>query len=122
MNLPKSFTTVAGKYGIEKENILFAAMADFDADYRFADSIVALAGDKLIFAAYPYREKAEYRFGGYGGWHTDENLSTGQNPGKSLSVRKREKWNDRENWILKNECREDEQGDGSGRRACHTDF
>ena len=89
MNLPKSFTTVAGKYGIEKENILFAAMADFDADYRFADSIVALAGDKLIFAAYPYREKAEYRFGGYGGWHTDENLSTEQNPGKSLSVRKK---------------------------------
>lgn len=68
MNLPKSFVSIAGKYGIEKEDILFAAMADFDADYRFADSIVALTRKKLILAAYPYREKAEYQFGGYGGW------------------------------------------------------
>ena len=65
MNLPKSFVSIAGKYGIEKKDILFAAMADFDADYRFADSIVALTRKKLILAAYPYREKAEYQFGGY---------------------------------------------------------
>ncbi len=72
MNLPKSFVSIAGKYGIEKKDILFAAMADFDADYRFADSIVALTRKKLILAAYPYREKAEYQFGGYGGWQFTE--------------------------------------------------
>ncbi len=72
MNLPKSFVSIAGKYGIEKKDILFAAMADFDADYRFADSIVALTRDKLVLAAYPYREKAEYQFGGYGGWQFTE--------------------------------------------------
>ena len=72
MNLPKSFVSIAGKYGIEKKDILFAAMADFDADYRFADSIVALTRKKLILAAYPYREKAEYQFGGCGGWQFTE--------------------------------------------------
>ena len=72
MNLPKSFVSIAGKYGIEKKDILFAAMADFDADYRFADSIVALTRKKLILAAYPYREKAEYQFGGYGDWQFTE--------------------------------------------------
>ena len=30
MNLPKSFVSIAGKYGIKKEDIVFAAMADFD--------------------------------------------------------------------------------------------
>lgn len=74
MNLPKSFVSIAGKYGIEKKDILFAAMADFDADYRFADSIVALTREKLILAAYPYREKTEYRFGGYGGWQFGEEM------------------------------------------------
>ncbi|HBA47516.1 MAG TPA: ABC transporter [Lachnospiraceae bacterium] len=74
MNLPKSFVSIAGKYGIEKKDILFAAMADFDADYRFADSIVALTREKLILAAYPYREKTEYRFGGYGGWQFAEEM------------------------------------------------
>ena len=51
MNLPKSFISVAGKYGIEKEKIIFAATADFDTEYRFADTIVALTGEKLILAA-----------------------------------------------------------------------
>ena len=74
MNLPKSFVSIAGKYGIEKKDILFAAMADFDADYRFADSIVALTREKLVLAAYPYREKGEYRFGGYGGWQFAEEM------------------------------------------------
>ena len=68
MNLPESFISIAGKYGVEKEEIIFAGMADFDMEYRFADTIVALTKEKLLLAAYPYREKAEYRFGGYGGW------------------------------------------------------
>lgn len=68
MNLPESFISIAGKYGIGKDEILFAGMADFDMEYRFADTIVALTKEKLLLAAYPYREKAEYRFGGYGGW------------------------------------------------------
>ena len=70
MNLPKSFISIAGKYGIEKEKIIFAATADYDTEYRFADTIVALTGEKLLLAAYPYRENAEYQFGGYGSWQT----------------------------------------------------
>ena len=68
MNLPTSFTTAAGKYHISEEDIIFAASADFDMEYRFADSIIALTKNKLIIAAYPYREEEEYRFGGYGSW------------------------------------------------------
>ena len=74
MNLPKSFTAAAGKYGIKKEEFIFAAMADFDAEYRFADSVIALTKEKLVLAAYPYREKAEYRFGGYGGWQFTDSV------------------------------------------------
>lgn len=69
MNLPKSFISIAGKYGIRKEDIVFSAMADFDDEYRFADSIAALTKEKLLLAVYPYKEKAEYSFGGYGGWN-----------------------------------------------------
>ena len=72
MNLPKSFISIAGKYGIKKDDIIFAVMADFDVEYRFADTFLALTKDKLLLAAYPYREKAEYRFGGYGGWNLKE--------------------------------------------------
>lgn len=90
MNLPKSFTGIIGKYGIEKENIVFAAMADFDGEYRFADSIVALTKDKLLLAAYPYREKAEYRFGGYGGWVIEEkgtpSRGSGMDDGPALQI------------------------------------
>lgn len=57
MKLPKSFVSIAGKYGIREEDIVFAAMADFDMEYRFADTIVALCKGKLLIAAYPYREK-----------------------------------------------------------------
>ena len=42
MNLPNSFVSVARKYGIEKDAIIFAVTADFDMDYRFSDSVVAL--------------------------------------------------------------------------------
>ena len=66
MNLPNSFITAISKYNIDQDHIIFAATADFDMDYRFADTIIALTKEKLIIAAYPYREKAEYHMGGYG--------------------------------------------------------
>lgn len=72
MNLPESFIRVIQKYGIGKEDVIFAAAADFDEEYRFCDSIVALTREKLLYGVYPYSEKAEYRFGGYGGWLTAE--------------------------------------------------
>lgn len=68
MKLPESFYTAAAKYGIGREEILFAAQADFDMEYRFADSIVAVTKKQLLLAKYPYMEKREYRFGGYPGW------------------------------------------------------
>ena len=64
MNLPNSFTKVIERYGIGKEEIVFAALADLDDQFRFADSVVAVTGKKLIVARYPYREKQEYRLGG----------------------------------------------------------
>lgn len=72
MNLPNSFISIAEKYGVKEEQLIFAAMADFDQEYRFADSIIALTKEKLLLAAYPYREKSEHRFGGYGGWNIME--------------------------------------------------
>lgn len=75
MKLPKSFVSIAGKYGIREEDIVFAAMADFDMEYRFADTIVALCKGKLLIAAYPYREKS----------HSTEKVI----PGKRDSPRKK---------------------------------
>ncbi|MBO4515555.1 MAG: hypothetical protein J5721_07785, partial [Lachnospiraceae bacterium] len=74
MKLPESFYEVAKEYGVPKEEILFGAMADFDIEYRFADTVVALTKEKLLVAAYPYREKEEFRLGGYGGLHKDVTL------------------------------------------------
>ncbi len=72
MNVPDSFIRAAGRYGIRKEDIVFTAAADLDMEYRFADSIAAVTKEHLIFAAYPYREKREYRFGGYSGWQMED--------------------------------------------------
>lgn len=65
MNLPDSFTRGIKKYGIEKSDILFAAVADLDEEFRFADTVVALTDKQLILARYPYREKQEFKLGGY---------------------------------------------------------
>lgn len=54
MNLPGSFTDVIRRYGIEKNDVVFAATGDLDEEQRFADSIVALTKEKLIVARYPY--------------------------------------------------------------------
>lgn len=66
MILPKSFISAVSKYGIAQDDIIFTACGDFDMDYRFADSVIALTKTKLVVGAYPYQEKAEYRLGGYG--------------------------------------------------------
>lgn len=68
MNLPNSFTKVLEKYGINKKDIVFAAVADLDDQFRFADSIVAITDNKLAVARYPYKEQQEYRLGGYDSW------------------------------------------------------
>lgn len=68
MKLPNSFISVIQKHDIAEKDIVFTAIADLDMEYRFADSIVALTKEKLIFAAYPYQEKVEYQLGGYAGW------------------------------------------------------
>lgn len=72
MNLPGSFTDVIRRYGIEKNDVVFAATGDLDEEQRFADSIVALTKEKLIVARYPYREKQEYRLGGYNSWSLEQ--------------------------------------------------
>ena len=72
MNLPGSFTKIIEKYGIDKKDIVFAAVADLDEEFRFADSIIAITDKKLVIARYPYREKSEYRMGGYDSWAMEE--------------------------------------------------
>lgn len=72
MKLPGSFTDVIQKYGIDRKEILYAATGDLDEQQRFADSIVALTAKKLILARYPYREKQEYRLGGYNSWSLEQ--------------------------------------------------
>lgn len=66
MKLPKTFTELISQHGISKDDIIYAATADFDMEYRFAISIIALTKDKLLVAAYPFYESAEFYFGGYG--------------------------------------------------------
>ena len=89
MKLPRSFTTAAEKYGVQKKDILFAAAADFDMEYRFADSIVAVTKDCLLIAAYPCEGKAEYRLGGYGGWQLQEEAALSKEPALCLYEWKR---------------------------------
>lgn len=72
MNFPKSFLKVLEKYGIKQQDVLFAAMADLDEEFRFADTIAALTDRKLILAKYPYVEKKEYKLGGYESWSVAE--------------------------------------------------
>lgn len=72
MKLPDSFVKVLKKYGVEKQDILFAAAADLDEDFRFADTIAALTQKELILARYPFVEKKEYRLGGYESWSVAE--------------------------------------------------
>ncbi len=80
MKVPESFGRAARKYGIGENDIIFAAAADLDMEYRFADSVLALTEEKLLVAVYPFVEKAEYRFGGYGGWQMKEDLDRAQEP------------------------------------------
>ena len=72
MKLPNSFINIIRKHNIKEEDIIFTAAADFDMEYRFADSILALTKTQLLLAVYPYKEKVEYRFGGYAGWQVEE--------------------------------------------------
>lgn len=68
MELGKSFINAVNKYKIKKEDILFAAKADFDEEYRFATTILAVTKEQFIVARYPYDDNGEYHFGGYSGW------------------------------------------------------
>ncbi|MBO7403241.1 MAG: hypothetical protein J6U10_09655, partial [Lachnospiraceae bacterium] len=68
MFFPESFRKAVGSKGINTADIIFAASADMSEDYRFAQSIAAITKDKLIYAAYPVKEKEEYSLGGYPAW------------------------------------------------------
>ena len=47
MNLPGSFVKVLEKYGLSKEQVVYAAVGDLDEDFRSADTIVE-AGHRQI--------------------------------------------------------------------------
>lgn len=84
MKLPNSFINILKKHNIQEQDIIFTAIADFDMEYHYADSIVALTKTQLIYAAYPYREKAEYQFGGYAGWQVKEDAILLEEPALQL--------------------------------------
>ncbi|MCD8380362.1 MAG: ABC transporter ATP-binding protein/permease [Lachnospiraceae bacterium] len=68
MQLPSNFYHAVQKYGVSEKDIIFSATADFDMDYRFADTVAALTEKKLILAAWPHRPASEYKLGGYSAW------------------------------------------------------
>jgi len=84
MKLPQSFTTAISKYGIQPDHVIFAATADFDNDYRFAVTMVALTDTHLLVAAYPYYERMEHRFGGYDSWQIQEDTALLEPPALCL--------------------------------------
>ncbi|MGN0400738.1 MAG: ABC transporter ATP-binding protein [Acetatifactor sp.] len=72
MNLPSSLGKCLERQGIDAKAVIFAAMADLDEEFRFADSVVAITDRQLIVARYPYKEKQEVRLGGYNSWSPEE--------------------------------------------------
>lgn len=79
MKLPNSFIRILDKYDMKKEDVLFAAAADLDEEFRFVDTIVALTDTKLLIARYPYAERKEVKLGGYSSW-TEDDLETLSEP------------------------------------------
>ncbi len=75
MQLPANFYSAVQKYGVSEKDIIFTATADFDMDYRFADTVAALTKEKLILAAWPHRPASEYKLGGYSGWQAPASSS-----------------------------------------------
>ncbi len=80
MNLPGSFIKVIKKYGIGKDDVIFAATADLDEELRFSDTVIALTEKKLLVAKYPYAEKREYKLGGYSSMTVREDLAADEEP------------------------------------------
>ena len=79
MKLPNSFIRILDKYDMKKEDVLFAAAADLDEEFRFVDTSVALTDTKLLIARYPYAERKEVKLGGYSSW-TEDDLETLSEP------------------------------------------
>ena len=79
MKLPNSFLKVLERYGIRGEEVVFAAAADLDEEFRFVDSIVALTDTKLVIAKYPYVDRKEVKLGGYSSW-TEEDFTALSEP------------------------------------------
>lgn len=71
MRLPESFTNKIKELGIDPESIIYAAEGDMDNEFRFADTIVGLTKEKVIFAKYPHIDKQEFRLGGYAPWQME---------------------------------------------------
>lgn len=74
MKIPSGLKKILENYGITEDDIIYAASGDFDEDFQYADSIVALTKEKLIYARYPRGNGREYRMGGYSPWLFDEKL------------------------------------------------
>lgn len=73
MKLPSGFKKVLERQGgIEEKAVIFAATADLDEEFRFADSIVAVTDGQLIVAKYPYAGKKEVHLGGYDSWSLED--------------------------------------------------
>ncbi|MBQ8632061.1 MAG: hypothetical protein IJ420_00465, partial [Lachnospiraceae bacterium] len=67
LTLPQEVYRILEKEGIKKEDILYKAEPDLDAELRFARNYLVLTKEVLVLLSYPYQAHGKFRFGGYVG-------------------------------------------------------
>ena len=67
MQLPEAVYKLLAGEGIQKEDILYKAEPDLDAELRFARNYLVMTKEVLVLISYPYRANGKFRFGGYAG-------------------------------------------------------
>ena len=67
MQLPEAVYKLLSADGIQKEDILYKAEPDLDAELRFARNYLVMTKEVLVLINYPYQAHGKFRFGGYAG-------------------------------------------------------
>ena len=67
MQLPEAVYKLLAGEGIQKEDILYKAEPDLDAELRFARNYLVMTKEVLVLCSYPYQAHGKFRFGGYAG-------------------------------------------------------
>ena len=67
MQLPEAVYRLLLAEGIKKEDILYKAEPDLDAELRFTRNYLVITKEELVLVRYPYQAHGKFRFGGYAG-------------------------------------------------------